>query len=110
MRRVGKGGILIESLVSSFLILGCGDNGTGSEAPETTTYRTEMRNFVEKISAESKRIDVSFEIIPQNGHELLTENGGADGAISAVYLASINGIGREDLFYGYNADNTATPG
>ena len=59
-----------------------------------------MREFVEGISSYAKALDPSFLVIPQNGHELLTEDGTPSGAPVKSYIASIDGIGREDLFYG----------
>jgi len=72
-------------------------------------YRQEMREFAQGISAYAKGFNPDFIIIPQNGQELLTENGEANGPLSHSYLEAIDGIGREDLFYGYNEDNVATP-
>lgn len=72
-------------------------------------YRQDMRDFVGLISAKGKQANVNFIVIPQNGHELLTVNGEADGAVAQAYLDAIDGVGREDLFYGYGEDNVATP-
>ena len=57
----------------------------------------------------AKALDPSFLVIPQNGHELLTRDGTPSGAPVKSYIAAIDGIGREDLFYGYDADNRPTP-
>jgi len=73
-------------------------------------YREEMRQFVQGISEYSKEIDPDFLIIPQNGHQLMTDNGESDGILSLDYLSSIDGVGREDLFYGYEEDNQLTDG
>lgn len=90
--------------ILSILILGC------SKKKETDRdYRQDMRNFVQGISTYAKGTNSNFIIIPQNGHELLTENGEQNGTPSAAYLGAINGVGREDLFYGYSNDNVATP-
>ena len=72
-------------------------------------YREAMREFVEGISSYAKAIDPSFIIIPQNGHELLTVDGTAMGRPAEEYIAAIDGIGREDLFYGYDDDDVRTP-
>jgi len=61
------------------------------------------------ISAHARSIDDDFIIIPQNGHELLSTNGDPDGPLSSDYIDAIDGIGREDLFYGYEEDNEMTP-
>lgn len=72
-------------------------------------FRQEMREFVQEISAFAKDQNASFFIIPQNGQEILTQNSEPTGAIATAYVNAIDGVGREDLFYGYTADNTATP-
>lgn len=72
-------------------------------------HRQAMRDLVMNISAHARSIDDDFIIIPQNGHELLTTNGEPDGPLSKEYMDSIEGIGREDLFYGYLKDNVRTP-
>jgi len=68
-----------------------------------------MRDFVQGISSYAKGINSNFIVIPQNGHQLLTENGEETGTHAMTYLEAIDGAGREDLFYGYDADNIATP-
>lgn len=89
------------------LVLFCGCPGGGSTERD---YRQEMRDFVIRISQKVKADHPSFVVIPQNGQDLLTENGEADGPLAQAYVDAIDGQGREDLFYGYTADNVATPG
>lgn len=72
-------------------------------------FRQEMRDFVIGISNYARLSDPDFIIIPQNGIELITLNGEEDGSLSDSYLDAINGHGQEDLFYGYNDDDEATP-
>ena len=82
-----------------------------SDEPDETArnYKQEMRDFVQGISSYAKGIKPNFIIIPQNGQELLTENGDETGTPAMEYIYSIDGVGREDLFYGYDQDNIATP-
>ncbi len=68
-----------------------------------------MRDFVIGISNYSRLSDPDFIIIPQNGIELITINGEEDGSLSESYSEAIDGHGQEDLFYGYNDDDKATP-
>jgi cysteinyl-tRNA synthetase len=68
-----------------------------------------MRAFVQSISAYARSVKPGFIVIPQNGHELVTEDGSPTGAAATAYLGAINGVGREDLFYGYDNDDVATP-
>jgi len=72
-------------------------------------FRQEMRNFVIAISTYSKLSNPDFLIIPQNGIELVTSDCNEDGPPAIDYLSAIDGHGQEDLFYGYNNDDEATP-
>jgi cysteinyl-tRNA synthetase len=72
-------------------------------------FRQDMRDFVQAISAWVKATESVFIIIPQNGHDLVTENGESSGNPAMAYLDAIDGLGREDLFYGYDEDDIATP-
>ena len=75
---------------------------------EDLDFRAEMRYFVSEISAYAKSIDPDFIIVPQNGHELLILDE-STGTFADDYIASIDGIGREDLFFGYDNDDITTP-
>ena len=98
--------ILIFMLVSAFVFGGCKNDET---KPEGIDYKQEMRNFVQKISVYAKGINPDFVIIPQNGEQLVTSTGEGNGLPDIHYLSSIDGQGREDLFYGYNNDDETTP-
>lgn len=73
-------------------------------------YREEMRKFVVGISQYAKARNPQFAIIPQNGIELITTNGESDGSLATSYVNAIDGVGQEDLFFGYDGkDNVPTP-
>lgn len=72
-------------------------------------YKQRMRDFVQDISDYSKSKKERFIIIPQNGHELVSDNGDTDGSPELDYIAAVDALGQEDLFYGYNKDDKATP-
>ncbi len=72
-------------------------------------YREFMREFVVSLSYYARSYNPQFIMIPQNGVEIITENGEPDGPLSTEYVNAISGIGQEDLFYGYNDDNEPTP-
>lgn len=91
-------------IIGLIFISGCTSDETGIR-----DYRQDMRDFVQRISRTAKTRLPAFLIIPQNGHELLTDNGDANGTEMEVYLKALDGIGREDLFYGYDVDNIPTP-
>lgn len=98
--------LTLTILIITTLLSSCG----GDEPAITgVDFRQEMRNFVQGISAYAKAKDSGFVIIPQNGQEIITTDGEPDGAPNAAYLSAIDATGREDLFYGYDSDNVATP-
>ena len=72
-------------------------------------YKHEMRDFIQELSIYSKNRNSNFIIIPQNGVELLTHNEKEEGSLNSEYIKTIDGIGQEDLYYGYNNDDQATP-
>jgi cysteinyl-tRNA synthetase len=72
-------------------------------------YRQDMRQFVQDISLYAKGHRPDFIVIPQNGEELATDDGLETGPVRPEYLNAIDGMGREDLFYGYLKDNEPTP-
>ncbi len=77
--------------------------------PDSTNFKEQMRKFVIEISEYSKAINPNFYVIPQNGLELITTTGDEDGQIHSAYSLAIDGHGQEDLIYGYNEDDEATP-
>lgn len=76
----------------------------------TIDHKQKMREFVIGISEYSKAINSNFYIVPQNGIELVSTTGDEDGQAHSAYLHAIDGNGQEDLFYGYDEDDQATPG
>ena len=98
---------LFISILSVLLLTSCEDDN--SDSIPDRVFKQDMRDFVQGISSYSKAINSNFSIIPQNGHELLTENGEETGSPVVDYINAIDGVGREDLFYGYDNDNEPTP-
>lgn len=94
-------------LVGTFLFFSCTKNESVNSA-NTTDYRQKMRDFVIGISKYSKSINPSFNIVPQNGIELVSSNGDSTGLPNSEYLHAIDATGQEDLFYGYIQDDQAT--
>lgn len=72
-------------------------------------YRSAMRDFVIKISRHAKSQNKSFAIITNNGNELITQNGLADGPVATDFANAIDAMAREDLFYGYTKFDEPTP-
>jgi cysteinyl-tRNA synthetase len=100
--------VLITCLTVAVLITGCG-GVSDSDPGGNIDYREEMREFVQDIGAWARASDPGFIVIPQNGHELLTEDGEGGGTHSLGYIGAIDGAGQEELFYGYDGDNIHTP-
>jgi cysteinyl-tRNA synthetase, unknown class len=99
---------LLNIGLACLLTFACSD-GDGNSSIPALDFRLEMRNFVQQISLYAKSTDPDFLIIPQNGQELLTSTGDAKGSVMSSYINAIDAVGREDLFYGYEADDKATP-
>jgi len=69
-----------------------------------------MRNFIIDINEYADtNSEKEFIIIPQNGQELITNDLNTNGKINQDYIDAIDATGREDLYYGYTADDKATP-
>lgn len=76
---------------------------------ESINYKKSMRSFVRNISNYAKNINPNFIIIPQNGVELISTTAKQDGSPCTDYINAIDGIGQENLNYGYHEDNQETP-
>jgi cysteinyl-tRNA synthetase len=64
-------------------------------APRRSSAAKDMVDFVAKIAAAARAVNPDFLIIPQNGEGLLK---------SRKYLSVIDGIAKEDLYYGLEGD------
>ena len=93
--------------------LGCASGAeepiSWSEPKDPVLYKQRMRDLVIALSRHGRAVNPEFIVIPQNGNELLTLDGKIGSAPALDYIQGIDGIGREDLFYGYTADNQETP-
>ena len=94
--------------VSLLIFLSCNKDDVNNPDNETE-FKQKMREFVIGISQYSKAINPNFSIIPQNGIELVSSNGDVSGQPHTAYLDAIDANGQEDLFYGYDYDDQATP-
>jgi cysteinyl-tRNA synthetase, unknown class len=101
---------IIFAMLGLFLLGACSKEEAPIDLPEGIDLRQEMRDFVIGISQYAKNANPNFQVIPQNGIELVSSNGEEDGSPASDYLDAIDGHGQEDLFYGYNNDNQPTPG
>ncbi|HVI44383.1 MAG TPA: endo alpha-1,4 polygalactosaminidase [Chitinophaga sp.] len=82
----------------------------GKTQLQVVNYRQEMRNFIQEISAWAKQQQNGFLIVAQNSSELLTNDGDAAGTVNTAYIKALDGVGREELYYGYdNSDDKPTP-
>jgi len=73
-------------------------------------YKQLLRNLVIAISNEAKKHNPKFLIIGQNALELVTVNGKPNGKVAKDYINALDGVGIEELFYGYeNKDGIKTP-
>nr|WP_295867538.1 endo alpha-1,4 polygalactosaminidase [uncultured Chitinophaga sp.] len=73
-------------------------------------YREELRDFIQEISGWARAQKPGFIVVAQNSTELLTTTGDTSDPVMPDYLNALDGIGREELYYGYeNHDNAMTP-
>lgn len=101
---------LLTMVFSISFLVSCGDDDDDENNEDIDLqYKQKMREFVIGISEYSKGINSTFCVIPQNGIELASNNGDEDGEAHSDYLNAIDGNGQEDLFYGYDDDDKATP-
>lgn len=58
-----------------------------------------MQDFIIAISSYARSSNPNFILIPQNGAELLFNDVNADGSLDQNFLAAINGIAVEELYF-----------
>lgn len=97
--------ILIQRAAVWFLpllLLACDLDDVPSFVPESsvTNYRLEMRELVQDISRYARSRNRDFIIVPQNGVELVTATGRVTGAVETEYLAALDGIAQQGVFFG----------
>jgi cysteinyl-tRNA synthetase, unknown class len=80
-----------------------------AEPEPSQSPRDAMRALVAEIADYTKSVLPGFLVIAQNGDELLTIGTTATAPLANDYIYAIDGLGREDLFYGYGDDNESTP-
>jgi len=108
---------IVVFLVAGYACQKKSEPGTGNEttngkasADSVINYEQEMRNFIQGISAFAKQQRPGFLIVPQDGLTMLTNTGDSAGMPVAAYLAAIDGVGQEEVYYGYdNNDDATTP-
>jgi cysteinyl-tRNA synthetase len=91
------------------LVIISGSCGTKDNPSGASDYRREMRDLVTAISRYADSVNPGFIVIPQNGIELVTSDGEASGTPVLEYLEALDGVGQEDLLFGYDQDDQATP-
>ena len=101
--------LIRKSLHASLCLLLLAHTGCGDDLPPGLEPGEEMRQFVMGISSYARSGHPGFIVIPQNGIELVSTDGDEGGALHSLYLAAIDAHGQEDLFYGYDRDDRATP-
>jgi serralysin len=67
-----------------------------------SAVRQAMMSFVIALSQHAKAIDPNFKVIPQNAVGLLSTQESSASAPNSAYLAAIDGVGVEDLWYDGN--------
>lgn len=99
----------MRNIFLAIIILAITTLSLSCQKDKSIDYRQEMRDFVVKISEKAKSQNPAFQIIAQNGVELISTDETADGQLASEYISAIDGQGQEDLFFGYAKDDKATP-
>lgn len=99
----------ITELLLIAILCSCSSDSDTTDPNANSSYRQEMRSLVIGISQKAKGLHPGFAVIPQNGIELVSTTGDADGNPVMDYLNAIDGNGQEDLFFGYDEDDQPTP-
>jgi len=89
-------------VITVLLVLSSGCLQFGEEAMDP---EDEMRSLVVKVSSYARDTDPDFVVIVANGEDLATDGG----RTANGYLDSIDGVAREDLFFGWNGMDAPTP-
>lgn len=89
-------------LISLILIL---SSGCLQLLEEEVTREDEMRSLVQKVSTYARDTDEDFIVIVANGEDLATDGG----RTPRGYLDAIDGVAREDLYFGSSGMDSPTP-
>lgn len=107
--------------IAAFLVFGTAckktaDDASGAEKQNHASIKAvvdhvqEMRNFIQEISAYARTNKPGFLIVSQDALPLLTSTGDSTGIPDTAYLNAIDGVGQEEVYYGYNnVDDATTP-
>ncbi|MEQ9310137.1 MAG: endo alpha-1,4 polygalactosaminidase [Balneolaceae bacterium] len=98
----------IKSLIFLTIIIFTTTNGCAQDENKID-YKQEMRNFVQEISEYARNQRPDFIVIPQNGVQLVSNNGKWNGKPDLDYLNAIDGLGQESLYFGSTEDDINTP-
>ncbi len=98
--------ILCSLIGLTWWLVGCTFLLADSEVP--LSPRDTMRALVAELAEYTRTQAPGFLVIAQNGDALLTTGDTAAASLASDYVAAIDGLGREDLFYGYSNDNEPT--
>ena len=97
------------ALLLPLLLLGGCRPETPSPAERPRDYRADMRDLVVRIGAYARQRKPGFLVVPQNGLQLLTEDGDPGGRVAARYVEAVDGVAQESLFFGYGGMDRPTP-
>ncbi len=93
-------------IITVFGINGCSKK---NDPPPARDYMQEMKYFIQDLSNWSKSQDPGFLVLTQNGHDMITTDGHPASMPDLDYLASLNGFGRDKLYFGYYNEDQESP-
>lgn len=80
-----------------------------TEPQPARDYRDDMARLIVDLGQHARRSTPGFELVLQNGHEVLFADGTAGSPPRPDVLAVVTGVARESLLYGYGGDDEPTP-
>jgi cysteinyl-tRNA synthetase len=101
---------MAEDRKRSLLLLAllCLAPAQGPAQESVVDFREEMRGLVRNLGERARAQDPDFIVVAQNGVELLTVDGDPASPADFPYLQALDGVGQEELFYGYPRFNRPT--
>ena len=103
-----KTSILLSCIAIIISFSGCEE--TQPDSPDyKRDYKQDMKDLIMAVSNDARETEKKFVVVPQNGEMLTTLNFKLGGYPDTEFLETINGLGRDRLFYGYHGMDLLTP-
>ncbi len=96
-------------LAGSALLPACKDENWPDPVVYSRDFEGDMKELVSQISGLARGQTPGFLIVPNNGERLLTDGGRPQDFPDLDYIDTLDGIGGDELYYGYFGLDQPTP-